>query len=251
MGRAKSRPRSARGDGAVERGLDLRHDLDPLRSPARVLQPQRHLRRPGAGADDPAHRPREQLEVGVPDPGDVAAVGDPVVERDPEVDRAARSLGLQPQRPQHLVGAGRVLDQQDRDRRCRRPRSSRPGRRRPASRPAPRRSAPARPRAAGRRRSRRARCRRCRGRAAELELDLALRGAHRRASSPPSRAARSSSRRRRAAAARRRSWGSGSGRGGRRRRARRRRGGRSGGSAWRRRRAGAPAAPGESSSIPK
>ena len=55
-------------------------------------------------------RPAQHLEVGVPDPGDVAAVGDPVVERDPEVERAV----LERQRAQHLVRAGRVLDQQDR-----------------------------------------------------------------------------------------------------------------------------------------
>ena len=56
---------------------------------ARVLEPHRHLGGPRAGADDAADAAGEQLEVGVPDPGDVAAVGDPVVERDPEVKAGA------------------------------------------------------------------------------------------------------------------------------------------------------------------
>ena len=51
----------------------------------------------------------EQLEVGVPDPGDVAAVGDLVVEHAEQVVLA----GLERERAQHLVGAGRVLDEQD------------------------------------------------------------------------------------------------------------------------------------------
>ena len=51
----------------------------------------------------------EQLEVGVPDPRDVAAVGDLVVEHGEQVVLA----GLERQRAQDLVGAGRVLDQQD------------------------------------------------------------------------------------------------------------------------------------------
>ena len=34
----------------------------------------------------------QQLEVGVPDPGDVTAVGDPVVEGDPEVEAATPGL---------------------------------------------------------------------------------------------------------------------------------------------------------------
>ena len=55
-------------------------------------------------------RPGQQLEVGVPDPRDVAAVGGPVVEDPEQVELA----GLERQRPQDLVGAGRVLDQQDR-----------------------------------------------------------------------------------------------------------------------------------------
>ena len=57
---------------------------------------------------DPA---AQQLEVGVPDPGHVAAVGDVVVQREPEVERAL----LERQRAQHLVRAGGVLDEQDRD----------------------------------------------------------------------------------------------------------------------------------------
>ena len=54
-------------------------------------------------------RPAQQLEVGVPDPGDVAAVGDVVVEHPEQVVLA----GLERERAQHLVRAGRVLDEQD------------------------------------------------------------------------------------------------------------------------------------------
>ncbi len=56
-----------------------------------------------------AHAPGEQLEVGVPDPGHVAPVGDVVVEHAEQVVLA----GLERERAQHLVGAGRVLDEQD------------------------------------------------------------------------------------------------------------------------------------------
>ena len=45
--------------------------------------------------------PGEQLEVGVPDPGDVAPVGDVVVEHAEQVVLA----GLERERAQHLVGA--------------------------------------------------------------------------------------------------------------------------------------------------
>ena len=59
---------------AADPGLDH----DPILPPAGVLQPQRHLRRPRPGAGDTAHRGGEQLEVRVPNPGDVAAVGDEI-----------------------------------------------------------------------------------------------------------------------------------------------------------------------------
>ena len=66
-------------------------------------------------------RALERLEVDVPDPRHVAAVGDPVVEGDQQ--RHRRRVGAQ--RSEHLVGAGRVLDQQqDRLAACR----SRPAR---------------------------------------------------------------------------------------------------------------------------
>ena len=57
-----------------------------------------------------AHARREHLEVGVPDPGDVAAVGGAVVEDAEQVELA----GLERERAQDLVGAGRVLDEQER-----------------------------------------------------------------------------------------------------------------------------------------
>ena len=78
-------------------------------------------------------RPAQQLEVGVPDPGDVAAVGDPVVERDPEVERAV----LERERAQHLVRAGGVLDRAGSRARGRQPGSSRRARTRRRSPRAP------------------------------------------------------------------------------------------------------------------
>ena len=57
-------------------------------------------------------RRRDELEVGVPDPRHVAAVGGVVVEHAEQVEVAV----LERERAQHLVGAGRVLDEQDRER---------------------------------------------------------------------------------------------------------------------------------------
>ena len=211
-----------------------------------------YLRRTAiSGARVPAQTTRrdaagEQLEVGVPDPGDVAAVGDLVVEGDPEVDaRRRRARRLEAQRAQHLVRAGRVLDQQDRDRLARRPRRSRPARtrvsalssaayrrRRGGSRGAAPRSAP------------RARCRRCRGRGAGARSRRRPRACGPDTVEPVHAAQLDRARpRRRARAGRRRSSGTSSGRGARRRPARRSRARRNGGSAWRRGRAGARAAP--------
>ena len=103
--------RAAFATGAVERVAEVAlHARAPRRSPAYFSRsaissarvPLQVTRRT---------RPGQHLEVGVPDPGDVAAVGDPVVQRHPEVELAV----LERQRAQHLVRAGRVLDQQDRD----------------------------------------------------------------------------------------------------------------------------------------
>ncbi len=214
---------------------------------ARVLQPQRELGGARAAAGGAAHAPGEQLEVGVPDPGDVAPVGDLVVEHAEQVVLA----GLERERAQHLVGAGGVLHEQD-----------------------PQLAAPAgvgRSRAG--RRSRRGRTRRCvacspatisrqvdleRGRergggervvdvveAGQRERDLGLAGGRAQREAGRAHALRGvTSRRadRRRGAASGRSSGSGSGRGGRGRRRRTRTARRSGGSASRRRRAPCPAA---------
>ncbi len=74
-----------------------------------VLQAQRQLGGARAGACRTAYAPGEQLEVGVPDPGDVVPVGDVVVEHAEQIVLA----WLQGERAQHLVGARRVLDEQD------------------------------------------------------------------------------------------------------------------------------------------
>ena len=77
---------------------------------AGVLQAQRQLGRTGAGAGDRGDRGRQQLEVCVPHPRDVPAVGGAVVEDREHVELS----GLERERAQDLVGPGGVLDQQDR-----------------------------------------------------------------------------------------------------------------------------------------
>ena len=248
MGRAKRRSGAAATAWSRERSISA---STSIRSAG---QPAYFSRSAISGARVPAQvtrrtEAREQLEVGVPDPGDVAAVGDSVVEPDPEVEPLAG--GLEPQGAQDLVGARRVLDQQDRDRpaadldRLHPPEGRADvgeGVRRPLRVDAELEGGGERGEGvvdvveAGKR---------------QLEAELARAGSARRPSSRSCRAGRSRSRRRRGRAATRRSWGRSSGRGGRRRRARRRRDGRSGGSAWRRRRAGARAAPARGSSMPK
>src|SRR5207247_5462080 len=62
-----------------------------------------------AAPDQPPEPAEQRVEVDVPDPGHVTAVGDAVVERDEEDRRRPRV----DQRPDDLVGAGRVLDQEE------------------------------------------------------------------------------------------------------------------------------------------
>ena len=225
---------------APRRGpLELVDDVDALAGRA----PAYFIRSASSAARVPAQvmrrtRGREQLPVGVPDPGDVAAVGGAVVEHAEQVELAV----LERERAQHLVGAGRVLDQQDRRGRGRRGRASRRGRRRARRPPGRRRRRRARRRARAPARRRRARCRRCRGRGggARPRPPAGVQSVKRGARMPRSSTSVADDLRRRGAPGR--SSGSGSGRGGRGRRRRRRRRGRSGGSAWSRRRAGARAA---------
>ena len=211
-----------------------------MRPPATpgVLQPQRHLRRARAARrstrrDGPASSSKSASQIQL----DVAAVGDAVVEHREHVVLA----GLERERAQHLVGAGGVLDEQDRDARG------------PPTRDRLRAPEGRLRRLAARRRSRSARdaqrARQCGGgervvdvveaRAAAarrvppaVEVEREARPAH--AVEPMSRAATA---RRRARA--RRSSRSGSGRGGRGSARRRRRARRSAGSASRPRRAAA------------
>ena len=93
-----------------ERGRDLGDHRDALDRDAGVLQSQRQFCGPRSRAGGVTDARGEGLEVGVPDPRHVAAVGDLVVEDAEHVVRAV----LRAEQPQHLVGAGRVLDQQDR-----------------------------------------------------------------------------------------------------------------------------------------
>ena len=208
---------------ARHRGVERRAQValhDDRRLHAGVLEPQRHLLGARARRTRRAAPGREHLEVGVPDPGDVAPVGDPVVQRDPEVELAV----LEHQRAQHLVGARRVLHEQDRQ--------LAPAHRESLHAPeGAARSPPARPRTSARerrparapRRWRPARCRRCRGRGAGRLSSIWPAGRARSRTSEPDMpwSVTRLGRHLRARAARGRSSGSGSGRGGRGRRPRR------------------------------
>ena len=189
-----------------------------------VLAAQSHLRRPLARDDDPVEPREERLPVDVPDPGDVPAVGDPVVQRHHgELRRAAGD-----ERPNRLVRPGGVLDEQheqaapaDRD-----ALEAPEGARRTARGPPGRRRALRRARARATRRPER--CRRCRARGRRGEHG-ARRPERQSVKSTPSSPRSSTSRapRRRAAAGHARRRGSGSPRGGPRRRPRTRTDGRS------------------------
>ena len=69
---------------------------------ARVLEAQRDVRRPRARDDDAPERGRDQLPVDVPDPRDVGAVGDAIVQGDHRVEVVA---GAARERRERLVGA--------------------------------------------------------------------------------------------------------------------------------------------------
>ena len=116
MGRANRRPGAA-ASRLVEGARDRVADVDQLRVNACVLETDGHLRCARARAGDVADSARQKLEVGVPDPGDVTAVGDAVVQGDPEVEAPrVQPIGLEPEGAQDLVRAGGVLDQEDGDR---------------------------------------------------------------------------------------------------------------------------------------
>ena len=51
----------------------------------------------------------EHLEVGIPDPGNVPAIGGAVIEDPEQVELGS----LERQRAENFIGAGRVLDEQD------------------------------------------------------------------------------------------------------------------------------------------
>ena len=110
VGRQGDEAALARCGGLVERAIQGGLDGDAVGRHARVLQAQRELRRAGAAAGRTAHTRCEDLEVGVPDPGDVLPVRGAVVEDAQQVVLA----GVQGQRPQDLVGARRVLHEQER-----------------------------------------------------------------------------------------------------------------------------------------
>ena len=67
---------------AVERVVERGHDLDPFAGEAAVAEAQRQLRGAVAGGDEPLEPVEQRLEVDVPDPRDVPAVRDRVVQRD-------------------------------------------------------------------------------------------------------------------------------------------------------------------------
>ena len=101
-GRSRRRPR-----GPAPRGSSGSTTSRASSTPG-VLEAQRHLGRARPAAHDAPQPAGEDLEVRVPDPGDVAPVGDVVVEDGKDIMFAV----LQRERAQHLVGARGVLDQQ-------------------------------------------------------------------------------------------------------------------------------------------
>ena len=115
---ARSKPRSSAGITSSRRWPTPAYFSRSASSSARV--PEQTTR---AGAR------RERLEVGVPDPRDVAPVRDAVVEDHPHVELA---LAVRPASVRNTSFApGGVLHQQDRQPRGRRGRSAPPGRTRP------------------------------------------------------------------------------------------------------------------------
>ena len=95
-------------EAAVERRLERGDDFDPLAGESAVGEPQCELCGPAARRNQAVEAGYERLEVDVPDPRDVAAVGDLVVERD---DRH-RVLAPFHERPHRLICAGGVLHQE-------------------------------------------------------------------------------------------------------------------------------------------
>ena len=92
---------------AIERDLERRLELEPVPGEAAVDEPQTELGCALAGRDHPVDMGEERLEVDVPDPRHVPAVGDRVVQRDDERRRDTRL-----ERPQCLVRAGGILDEE-------------------------------------------------------------------------------------------------------------------------------------------
>ena len=99
------------GETSIERLAQVGNHLEPVSREPGVGESQRELRRPLPARDDALGLSEQRLEVDVPDPRDVPAVGDPVVEGDHErCGHAALFEGSH-----CLVRAGRVLDQQHQD----------------------------------------------------------------------------------------------------------------------------------------
>ena len=84
------------------------HDRDAILRHARVLEPQREVARAQAGDRGVLDARREGLEVRVPDPGHVARVGIPIVERAEDAWPAVRLE----ERADRGVEARGVLDQE-------------------------------------------------------------------------------------------------------------------------------------------
>ena len=100
--------RARQREPALEPGAQVGQHVDPLGRKAGVLAAQGELGGAVPRRDDALEAVEQRLEVDVPDPRDVLAVGDRVVERD---HGDARRTALD-ERPDRLVRAGRVLDQQ-------------------------------------------------------------------------------------------------------------------------------------------
>ena len=91
----------------VERTLQVAFDMDARWLDARVLEPHGHVFGAQAGAHGHVHALGEAFELDVPQPGDVGAIGESIVDR----DQQGASTGRGQDGPQHFRKADRVLDQ--------------------------------------------------------------------------------------------------------------------------------------------
>ena len=112
MGRTTSSPPAGVSSRPRSRAVaEIRLHLDRVLVEPAVAEAQRELGGAATARDDRLEPGQERLEVDVPDPRHVAAVRDLVVQRG---DEHARRAAVD-ERPNRLVRAGGVLDQEQKD----------------------------------------------------------------------------------------------------------------------------------------